>query len=366
MLDLTKLSEIRIFIDECKSDPSLLSTPSLAFFREYLESLGANLPNAAYGEEDKDTKAGFVEEKSADGVEGTEEPNPKLEEDEEQCLVVGLENVDLQGETVEPDCEPIHKERDLSDENREAAQDLKGKAMDCVSEGKFYKAVQHLTRAIAMNPTSAILYGNRACVYIKLMNPKAAFRDAVNALEINPDSAKGYKARGMARAMLGEWAEAAKDLHLASMIDYDEEISDVLKEIDPHINKMEEQEHWRQRRHAESQAGYDKAKKQEQSSSSTQDAKKQERSSSARQNAKKQGHSSSNKHRQEPRRQEQSSSSRQSTGGFHDSFPGIFPGGFLGGFPGSFPPGDYLHDQSGFLRGSPFGSPFDSPFGYQN
>ena len=35
----------------------------------------------------------------------------------------------------------------------------------------------------------------------------------------------------MARAMLGEWAEAAKDLHLASTIDYDEEISAVLKKV---------------------------------------------------------------------------------------------------------------------------------------
>lgn len=50
-------------------------------------------------------------------------------------------------------------------------------------------------------------------------------------LQINPDSAKGYKARGIARAMFGEWAEAEKDLHLASMIDYDAEISDVLKEV---------------------------------------------------------------------------------------------------------------------------------------
>ncbi|KAJ4917132.1 FAM10 family protein [Raphanus sativus] len=267
-----------------------------------------------------------------------------IEEDEEQCLIVKLENVDLQGETVEPNCDPIHKERDLSDENREAAQELKGKAIDAVSEGKFYKAILHLTRAISMNPTSAILYGNRACVYIKLKNPKAAFRDAVTALKINPDSAKGYKARGIARAMFGEWAEAEKDLHLASMIDYDAEISDVLKEIE---------ERRRQRSHAEAQAAYVKAKKQEQSSSAREKAKK--------------GHSSSNRHRQEPRRQEQSSSSRQSRGSSPGSFPGTFPDGFLGGFPGSFPPGDDQRDQSGFF-GSPFGSfhSFGSPFGYQN
>lgn len=50
-------------------------------------------------------------------------------------------------------------------------------------------------------------------------------------LQINPDSAKGYKSRGIARSMLGQWEEAAKDLHVASKLDYDEEISSVLKKV---------------------------------------------------------------------------------------------------------------------------------------
>jgi len=49
--------------------------------------------------------------------------------------------------------------------------------------------------------------------------------------QINPDSAKGYKSRGIARAMLGQWEEAAKDLHVASKLDYDEEINAVLKKV---------------------------------------------------------------------------------------------------------------------------------------
>lgn len=49
--------------------------------------------------------------------------------------------------------------------------------------------------------------------------------------QINPDSAKGYKSRGIARSMLGQWEEAAKDLHLASKLDYDEEINAVLKKV---------------------------------------------------------------------------------------------------------------------------------------
>ncbi|KAI8027375.1 FAM10 family protein [Camellia lanceoleosa] len=55
-----------------------------------------------------------------------------------------------------------------------------------------------------------------ASVYVKLNKPNAAIRDANAALQINPDSAKGYKIRRMARAMLGQWEAAAKDLHVAS------------------------------------------------------------------------------------------------------------------------------------------------------
>lgn len=35
----------------------------------------------------------------------------------------------------------------------------------------------------------------------------------------------------MAHAMLGHWEQAAKDLHVASKIDFDEEIGEVLKKV---------------------------------------------------------------------------------------------------------------------------------------
>jgi len=35
----------------------------------------------------------------------------------------------------------------------------------------------------------------------------------------------------MAKALLGQWEEAAKDLHVASKIDFDEEISAALKQV---------------------------------------------------------------------------------------------------------------------------------------
>ncbi|KAF6150880.1 hypothetical protein GIB67_020963 [Kingdonia uniflora] len=102
------------------------------------------------------------------------------------------------------------------------------------------EAIEYLTEAILLNPRSAILYASRANVFIKMNKPNAAIRDADAAIRINLDSAKGYKFRGIARAMLGLWEEAARDLHLASKLDYDEEIELVLKKVEPNAHKIEE------------------------------------------------------------------------------------------------------------------------------
>ncbi|KAJ0785338.1 putative hsp70-interacting protein [Helianthus annuus] len=47
-MDAAKLEQLKLFISRCQSDPSILSDPSLSFFRDYLESLGAKLPASAY------------------------------------------------------------------------------------------------------------------------------------------------------------------------------------------------------------------------------------------------------------------------------------------------------------------------------
>ncbi|KAJ9706805.1 hypothetical protein PVL29_001998 [Vitis rotundifolia] len=281
-------------------------------------------------------------------------------------------DVELEGDTVEPDNDPpqkvlfllLHNSEfwhlmfsvvrkfhfrvqmgdptvEVSEENRDASQMAKGQAMEAISEGKLEEAIGHLTEAILLNPTSAIMYATRASVYIKMKKPNAAIRDANAALEINPDSAKGYKSRGIARSMLGQWEEAAKDLHLASKLDYDEEISAVLKKVEPNAHRIEEHrrkyerlrkekedkkiERERQRRRAQAQAAYEKAKKQEQSSSSR-------------------------THEGMP---------SGFPGGMPEGFPGGMPGGFPGGMPGGFPGGM----PGGFPGGMPGGSPGSVPGG---
>ncbi|KAF3448397.1 hypothetical protein FNV43_RR09110 [Rhamnella rubrinervis] len=283
LLDSAELNQLRHFVEQCKADPSILTDPSLSFFRDYLVSLGAKLPPSAFQDPDTKSKSYVVDESDEDMVDNEETQGNVDEEDDE----IVESDVELEGETVEPDHDPPQKMGDSSievtDENRDASQEAKAQAVEAISEDKLEEAIEHLTKAILLNPTSAIMYATRATVYIKMKKPNAAIRDANAALEINLDSAKGYKSRGIARAMLGQWEEAAKDLHLASKLDYDEEINAVLKKVEPNAHRIEEHrrkyerlrkereekriERERQRRRAEAQATYEKAKKQEQSSS---------------------------------------------------------------------------------------------------
>ncbi|KAJ9162632.1 hypothetical protein P3X46_022391 [Hevea brasiliensis] len=231
-MDAAKIADLKQFVDHCKSNPSILHDPSLTFFRTYLHSLGARIPPQTKSEKGdidmSNSNEDFNDQRSS------EEGDNIIESD------IELDDSDI----VEPDNDPLQKMGnpaiEVTEEKQDAAQTEKVKAMEAISEGKLGDAIVHLTEAITLNPTSAILYATRASVFVKLKKPNAAICDANAALEINPDSAKGYKVRGIARAMLGQWEEAASDLHVASKLDYDEEIALVLKKVEPNARKIQE------------------------------------------------------------------------------------------------------------------------------
>eukprot|EP00249_Psilotum_nudum_P002604 c15722_g1_i1 orf=223-1380(+) len=316
-MDASKISQLKLFVQQCDANPAVLADSSLRFFRDYLEKLGAKLPPAAYGksgaskfnvEEDSDEDMPELEEQFSGSKQkaSTGSWSSHISDDDED--VESELELDNEG-VVSPDNDEPQPMGDpsieVTDEMRDSAQIAKGKGMDAMSEGNLEEAVSYFTEAISSNPTSAILYANRAGVYVKMKKPNAAIRDADAAIKINPDSAKGYKWRGEALALLGQWESAAKDLHLASRLDYDEEIAIVLKKVEPNAHKIEEHrrkherrrkereerkaERERQKRRAEAQAAYEKAKKEEKGGSK--------------------GHG-------------------------HGGMPGGFPGGMPGGFPG--------------------------------
>ncbi|GFZ01926.1 HSP70-interacting protein 1 [Actinidia rufa] len=89
---------------------------------------------------------------------------------------------------MEPDHLPCQKMGDpsieVSEENHDASQEDKSQAMEAISEGKLEDAIENLTRAILLNPTSTIMYVSRVSVYLKMKKPNAAIRDANAALEV--------------------------------------------------------------------------------------------------------------------------------------------------------------------------------------
>jgi suppressor of tumorigenicity protein 13 len=194
-MDASKARELREFVEACKKDPSLLADPNLAFFRDYLESLGAKIPAAAAAAAkaasfDKPRRSSMddIDDDDDDDDEDLDmrDATPEPDELDEEIVESDLE---LEGDTVQSDHDdPPQKMGDpsveVTEENRDASQEAKGKAMEAMSEGKLDEAIEHLTSAIVLNPLSAIMYGTRASVFIKMKKPAAAIRDANAALEV--------------------------------------------------------------------------------------------------------------------------------------------------------------------------------------
>ncbi|KAL5708073.1 hypothetical protein ACHQM5_018908 [Ranunculus cassubicifolius] len=220
-MDPAKLKELKLFIRQCKDNLSLLRDPSLSFFKDYIER--QNPRRISHVESDEDDLE--IEE---------DEPVDETGYESEEIVE---SDVELEGDIIEPDNDSPQQMGDssveVSEDNRDASQSAKGQAIEAISEGKLEEAIEHLTEAILLNPTSAIMYATRATVYIKMKKPNAAIRDASAALEVEPNVHKIEEHRRK----------------------YDR----LLKEKEVRAN---------QRRRAAAEAAYAKAKKAEKSASS--------------------------------------------------------------------------------------------------
>ncbi|XP_048870509.1 hsc70-interacting protein-like [Brienomyrus brachyistius] len=303
-MDPQKISELKAFVQLCTSTPSILHLPELGFFRSWLESLGATIPSASENEAPPTTSK--KEETSSAPPPCSAAPEPTLSESEESELEIEKDGV------IEPDTDEPQEMVDLdsvevTEEMMDQANEKKMEAITALGEGELDKALGLFTEAIKLNPRLAILYAKRASVYIQMQKPNAAVRDCDRAIAINPDSAQPYKWRGKAHRLLGHWEEAAKDLAMACKLDYDEEASALLKEVQPKANKIVEhrRKYERKREEREIQQRKEKVKKA----------------------------------REEHERAQREEEARQQSSGAD----GGFPGG-AGGFPGMAGMGDLFSD----------------------
>jgi len=84
---------------------------------------------------------------------------------------------------------------------------------DLFRKGKFSEAAECYTRAMELDPSSALLPANRAMCYLKLNKPSQAEADATRSIELDPSYAKGYYRRAMARKELHKYKLALDDLN---------------------------------------------------------------------------------------------------------------------------------------------------------
>ncbi|XP_031794715.1 hsc70-interacting protein [Sarcophilus harrisii] len=295
IMDSRKLSELQAFIRLCQQDPSLLHTEELRFLREWVESMGGKIPPIPHkAKSEEKVKEEKTETKKA-------EEAPKLEELESEESDVEIDNEGvIEADTDSPQ-EMGDETKEITDEMMDQANEKKVAAIDALNGGDLNAAIQLLTEAIKLNPRLAILYAKRASIFIKLQKPNAAIRDCDRAIEINPDSAQPYKWRGKAHRLLGHWEDSARDLAMACKLDYDEDASAMLKEVQPRAQKI-----------AEHRRKYER--------------KREEREVKERLERVK-------KAREEHERAQREEEARRTSGAQFGSFPG-FPGGMPGNFGG--------------------------------
>ncbi|XP_029914061.1 hsc70-interacting protein [Myripristis murdjan] len=232
-MDPRKVSELKAFVQMCESNPGVLHLPEMGFFRSWLHGMGATIPPPA--QTGGSCKGGCPCGPSPTSAAPPEPAVPS--ESEESEIEIDNDGV-IEPDTDEPQEMGDYENLEVTEEMMEQANEKKMEAINALGEGELQKALDLFTEAIKLNPRVAILYAKRASVYIRMQKPNAAKRDCDRAISINPDSAQPYKWRGKAHRLLGHWEEAAKDLATACKLDYDEDASTMLKEVQPKANKI--------------------------------------------------------------------------------------------------------------------------------
>lgn len=239
----TQTELLKQFVNACKKNPAILHQPRFAFYKEYLESLGAKLPPIPAEEEEVKPE---IEEHSAPNPSGGEEEEPMEDLPELELDMSGV----IEGEQDEP-LSMGDLNREPSEEELEKANEFRSSATAALSEGNYAKAVEDFTEAIKLNSSSAILHAKRASALLQMSKPNAAIRDCNKAIELNPDSASAYKFRGRAQRLLGKFLEAHRDLATACKLDYDDVAYEWLKEVEPNAKKLQEYNRAKERRNEE-------------------------------------------------------------------------------------------------------------------
>ncbi|KAJ7314041.1 hypothetical protein JRQ81_005942 [Phrynocephalus forsythii] len=222
-MDPKNVGDLQALLTLYKQDPTLLRAKQLNFLRDSLESMGDTI--SGFQRIEPFPLRGKEEVKPADQPTSEESD---LETEEEGVIKPDEDDPQEMGdETVE-----------VTNDMKTEAEQKKEEAYAALEEGELQNAIDLFTEAIKLNPQSSHLYTNRASIFVRMQKPNAAIRDCNKASELNPEDGQAYKWRGKAHMLLGHWEEAAEDLALGCIWDYDDDTNSLLKEVQPRALKM--------------------------------------------------------------------------------------------------------------------------------
>ncbi|XP_012858294.1 PREDICTED: protein SGT1 homolog [Erythranthe guttata] len=123
-----------------------------------------------------------------------------------------------------------------------SSSDLESKAKEAFVDDHFELAIDLYSQAIALCPSNADLFVDRAQANIKLQSFTDAVSDANKAIELNPANTKAYLRKGVACINLEEFQTAKTALETgASLAPGDSRFTNLIKECEKRIAEETEE-----------------------------------------------------------------------------------------------------------------------------
>jgi tetratricopeptide (TPR) repeat protein len=82
----------------------------------------------------------------------------------------------------------------------------------------YVKCIEHLSRAIELDPAFTLAFKSRGAAYLRLDNAEQAIADFNAVVDLDPDNARAYHLRGLAYEKNGENEKALNDFNRALKI----------------------------------------------------------------------------------------------------------------------------------------------------
>jgi len=222
-IDRNNLEPAKELLNDLMRYPHLIHDPDLKFVKSFLLHFNCrDLPAETCGK---------ILSSSENTTCDSEGESDEVECEEDDFLEERIDDKLQAPETIPPPPCGTSPDVSPSESDMERATQLKQEAAEATSNGDLNKAINCLSSALLLVP-SALLYARRAEVLLLSRRPTAALTDCNRALELNPDSPKALKMRGLVQRAFGEWELALTDLKRGLAFDHDDAAAQTLRECE--------------------------------------------------------------------------------------------------------------------------------------